>query len=282
MSENHEVAIIGGGLFGSIVGAWLHWHHIDTVTIDAGLKNAGSKPAACLMKPSWLNAFSKEDQRKNLDLLGTVYKSLTTIDFKVGPAKVAVHWVDPAEVLNTRSWCRVKGKVTNVRPLNPGWELTVEGFEEPTLANNLVVAAGVWANEVLPLQHRIDGLQPRWGAAALWPDHRCEPFISPWAPYRQLVGFNRGDGLWVGDGTAVKTWDCRREAEVIARCSRAVGREMDQPQVLVGQRPYVKDAGGPAYCRLIGESLYVINGGAKNGTMAAAWCARFIGGQLGI
>ena len=125
------------------------------------------------------------------------------------------------------------------------------------------------------------------GMALLFPgNHPPRGIIKPWAPYRQLVGFDRGDGLWVGDGTAIKVgnWTPQREAEVMAReykLARRIGdvAPADEMQRLYGIRPYSKEA-KPCLLGEVSPGLWVASGGAKNGTVAAGYCAHVLAGRL--
>ena len=114
-------------------------------------------------------------------------------------------------------------------------------------------------------------------------EHVEHPFIRPWAPYRQIVAFNRGDGLWVGDGTAVKpeTFTAERLQKSMVRCAGAVGLpglEKNGPEIVIGHRPYVPKV-KPCYLK-IQRGLIVATGGAKNGTLAAGWAAHKVGEAL--
>jgi glycine/D-amino acid oxidase-like deaminating enzyme len=157
-------------------------------------------------------------------------------------------------------------------------------------ARVIVVAAGVWTSHILP----VPGLVGKMGAAVLHPNVQIqEPFIRPWAPYKQLVAFNLGDDMWVGDGSAIKpeNWTPERQAKTVARCSVTGGLDIhgatvdtdvleESKRVLVGTRPYVPKKhlnGRPCYLEEREPGLWVATGGAKNGTIAAGWCAHEIG-----
>ena len=102
--------------------------------------------------------------------------------------------------------------------------------------------------------------------------------IKPWAPYRQLVGFDRQDGLWVGDGSSIKhtNWSESREEEIAAReaglARHMGGPSLAQPRRLQGLRPYWAGA-GPCLLARVQPGLWVASGGAKNGTLSAGWAA---------
>lgn len=267
-----DAMVVGAGLFGQVIHRQLTRLGMKSVLVDANHRYAGSGPAACLMKPSWFSSLGRDVYEPSLTLLDELY-GVQDLTFRVGPAKATVHWSDPSLIM------KPVPDVMTVEVVGPGW---VQSQRERLTARTVIVAAGVWSSRLV----NVPGLVGRAGAAFLWPGaHIPEPFISPWAPYRQLVAFNRGDGLWVGDGTAMKpdNFDEDRLHKSQHRCTNAVeealGREeLGVPQVLYGIRPYVPKA-KPCYLD-IKPGLIVATGGAKNGTLAAGWCAHRIGEVL--
>jgi len=261
-----DAIIIGTGLFGSIIERALSFEGRSTITIDCLKENSGSRPAACLMKPSWFSSLGKGVYEPSLRILDELY-GVQDLTFKVGPMKTnSVHWVPPDRILR---WPHVNDKVTEVRP---GVVFTASGDEYH--APLIVIAAGVWTSEL----RDVPGLTGQCGAAFSWiNDQIDEPFIQPWAPYRQLVAFNRTPSeLWVGDGTAIiqKNWTQDREEKSKERCMAAVARNTE-PKALMGIRPYVQKA-KPCYLHEHEPGVWVATGGAKNGTLAAGWCAHTI------
>jgi glycine/D-amino acid oxidase-like deaminating enzyme len=274
----YDTIIIGGGLFGSVITRALKDIGQDVLVLDQGHQARGSSAAACLMKPSWLGALSKDQQRRCLTLLDDMY-GVQDLIFKVGPGKATVHWVPPKSILV--GWGVREAIVSTIRRCDRGWE-TYYKDGGVDVARRLIVAAGVWTDDVLmkvhkyPLAHTL--VQAQAGLALLFPRTTVLPEISPWAPYKQLVKFNRGDGAWAGDGSAIKeaNWDAERHAKVRDRIVRYIHPEgiVPPPKELYGLRPYVKEMGGqPAYLREHAPDLWVATGGAKNGTIGAAWCA---------
>lgn len=272
-----DTIIIGGGLFGQIISAELRRIGQSVLVLDRREPLAGSRPAACLMKPSWFAGLGKEVHEPALRTLDLLYGVQDlTFDIHMGKAgRVAegtVHWVDPRVVLGQAA------RVAAVAAVRPGRVvLASDQGEHPELleAPNIIIAAGVWTQQLLPQY------QQGWqhGMAILYPgQHPVRGIIKPWAPYRQLVGFNRGDGLWVGDGTAIKheNWSSGREEEILARERKLAARmsdgELPQPTLLQGLRPYSKGH-KPCLLEQVEPGLWVASGGAKNGTLAAGWCA---------
>jgi glycine/D-amino acid oxidase-like deaminating enzyme len=274
-----DTVVIGAGLFGSIIAAKLRSQGREVLVVDDARPGAGSIPAACLMKPSWFSSLGKDVHEPALRCLDELY-GVKDLTFKVGPVSTTVHWCDPRDILVGPD---VKGRATGVATTAAGGlEVKVRLLEQEGVttfaripASTVVVAAGIWTPELVPVE---GGLAGQAGMAFLWPDERIEqPFISPWAPYRQLVAFNRGDGLWVGDGTAIKAenWSSAREDASHHRCVTAIGSAGLAPyQRLYGIRPYSKEK--PCYLREASPGLWVATGGAKNGTLAAGWAAQEI------
>lgn len=278
-----DVLVIGGGLFGSVIAAAIEERmKLSVLILDAEHPRRGSTPAACLMKPSWLGRTPPDDRSQALELLDELY-GVRRLDFYTGPVRHAVHWVDPAKVLGSP---RTIGEVQSIEQLPAGHfqaiyhDETYDGLRE-VVARTVVVAAGVWTASVLSrfLNRglRLPTVEAQAGVACLWADYRIDrPFITPWAPYKQLVGFNRGDGAWVGDGSAIKAanWTRARQAVSVERERRALGFPPSPWVELYGERPYVKDLdGAPAYLKELHPGLWCATGGAKNGTMGAAWAA---------
>lgn len=290
-----RVAVIGAGLFGSIISHTLARQGHEVVQIDAGKPGAGSKPAACLMKPSWFSsAMPRRESEAALSLLDDLF-GVEDLKFELRPTRglVTVHWVDPAEVLGGTLHAditRVEGEVVKIRSngVPHSWMVIARAGEwalRPQHVNVVVVAAGVWCNDILveergraPEAIHVPGLQGRAGSAFLWPQEAARfnsPYIQPWAPYKQLVGFDRGDGFWVGDGSSIKpeNWTSQRSADSLERCAKSLNLPARYSvQELHGIRPYVPGA-KPCYLAEHHEGVWVCTGGAKNGTIAAAWAA---------
>lgn len=281
-----DIIIIGGGLFGQVIAAALRAQGQEVRVLDRREPLAGSGPAACLMKPSWFSGLGRSVYEPALAMLDRLYGVQDLpFDVHIGNAgriaQQTVHWVGPRDILDKPTEAR------SVLAVAPGKVVCAadQGEQcENLVARNVIVAAGVWTEQLLS-QFR-QGWQR--GMAMLFPDHHpARGIIKPWAPYRQLVGFDRGDGLWVGDGSAIKNanWTETREHEIEAREVKLAARLMDNatgwgfPQRLQGIRPYWK---GPGPCLLeeVQPGLWVASGGAKNGTIAAGWCAHELARRL--
>lgn len=284
MDAKCDTLVIGGGLFGSVIARTLHQLGGQHVTIfDRAHKDRGSRPAACLMKPSWLGAFSRGDQKAQLGLLDELYDLQTVAFTTTAGIQVPVHWVPPSQVLSGPT---LQDDIRWIEKEGDSW--LVVARHTTFLARRVVVAAGVWTSAVLGLvcspAPRRPTVQAQAGQALLYPGcHIDQPFIRPWAPYKQVVAFNRGDGLWVGDGSSIRemNWDESRAEQSEDRCAKAVlyrqskgVSDYNNRTRLYGLRPYVRGMdGNPAYLDEAAPGLWVATGGAKNGTMGAAWCA---------
>lgn len=279
---HRDAIIIGGGLFGQVAAAELRRLGLEVAVIDSKEPRAGSRPAACLMKPSWFASMGRDKYEPALKTLDQLY-GIEDVMFKVtgAPLKATVHWVRPHKILVDTDV--IQGKVVDLKR-NPegGFTATLDKWPEGITAPVCVVAAGVWTNELLGMLggvNNVPKLSGRAGAAFIWKGH-IESFISPWAPYRQIVGFNRAqDEVWVGDGTAIKPENLNEEAlrTSLGRCSRYSALEPTaHVAAQIGIRPYTPEA-KPAWLDSPEKGLWVVTGGAKNGTIAAGWCAHAIG-----
>jgi len=278
---NFDVVVIGGGIFGQTIAAELRSQGRRVLVIDDWQPQAGSIPSACLMKPSWLESISTEVQDRAYETLDRHF-GVHSLTFKVGPVKLdTVRWCDPRKIL---TGITLRGRATSVSDKRV--HALVDGRPVILEPRAVVVAAGSWCNQLVK---EMPPVQARMGAALLWRKRQIPAnFISPWAPYRQLVAFNLGEDVWVGDGTAVKpeSWSRIREVEIQRRCAGKVGfthEDFSSYDFLIGRRPYMPKKvmeGKPCYLSSH-EGVIVATGGAKNGTIAAGWAAHAIGVALG-
>lgn len=262
-----DVAVVGAGLFGTIITDALRKQGMQVALIDDHKPARGSDPAACLMKPSWLSTVGKAVYNPALEMLNGLY-GVQKIPFKTQLGSVEVFWVPPSTILQQQK-VSIVGTVELIRPKGPPYTLVLKDATE-LQARVVIVAAGIWTEELVPLVRQTVHV----GMAFLWPRERiAEPFIKVWAPYKQIVAFNREDGLWVGDGNSIlrQEWGPGGHAQAgYRRCVDAV-KCSAQPIILFGSRPYHHSR--PCLLREFKPSLWVATGGAKNGTMAAGWCA---------
>ncbi len=260
----YDVIVIGAGLFGSVIAAAFRKQGRKVLVIDDAKPNNGSKPAACLMKPGWFAALGREIYEPSLKLLDTLY-GVQDLKFKTAIGSVVVHWCNPFSILQGANVVSTVRKITTYRG---NWQVDVSGQIE--IGKCVVVAAGIWSVALVPVDR---GLVGQAGMACLWPNERIEqPFVKVWAPYKQISAFNRGDGLWVGDSNSIRMdkWSSIYARATEQRCSKAAGM-VTAPTQLFGVRPYSKMK--PCYLKETRPGLWVATGGAKNGTLAAGWCA---------
>lgn len=260
----HDVIVIGAGLFGSVIAAAFRSRGEDVLVIDDNRTGSGSKPAACLMRPSWFSSLGKEVYKPSLELLDQLY-GVKDLPFKTAVGTVSVHWCNPVSILKGFD---LRDTVRKISPSGKSWRVELPRRMET--AKCVVVAAGIWSQILAPVE---GGLVGQAGMACLWPKERLEqPFIKVWAPYKQISAFNRGDGLWVGDSNSVRMdkWSPVYVKATEQRCSSAV-KLTSAPVQLYGVRPY--SSMKPCYLKETKPGLWVATGGAKNGTLAAGWCA---------
>lgn len=270
----HDIAIIGAGLFGAVAAAALRRDGHNVLVIDAKKEGSGSRPAACLMKPSWFSSMGKDKFEPSLRLLDELY-GVQDLSFKVlGPVGATVHWCDPAKILQPAD---LTDEVEAIQVVGGGFMLVLKSGDYVEV-KKVIVAAGVWSSA---LAH-VPGLVGRAGVSFRWFDMQLDQgFINPWAPYRQIVGFNISKTeVWVGDGSAIKpdNWTKEREDQSYARCASNIDRtgfgdrENGRVEAQYGVRPYVPDA-KPCFLKEVLPGMWVNTGGAKNGTIAAGWSA---------
>lgn len=284
MRRSFDTVVVGGGLFGKIIARALARRGHSVQCIDNHNTVRGSDPAACLMKPSWLNKLGS-DLKPSLALLDELY-GVRDLTFKVYPTGLSttVHWVDPGDIIYPSADLGVyhsNGTVEGYDVEEGGrwlvnWRDSDQWDEQLSSCQNVVIAGGVWTSGLVPqMRGRIDG---RWGVAIRVPAQIAEPFINTWAPYRQLVAFNISpEEVWVGDGSAWKDHPTdERIAVSVQRELRAIGLEHITPseyRTQIGVRPYVKGLKDPCLLEEIHPNVWVATGGAKNGTASAAWAA---------
>lgn len=265
--------VIGAGLYGSVIAAALRAADEEVLILDRGEPWGGSRPAACLFRAGWLTQLGAEVVKPALLLLDRLY-GVEQLTFKAGPLPVSVGWVPPQSILEESE----RANVTGIYAALNGWQVAVEGFGT-RFAERVIVAAGIWTPELLPTV-QVSG---KLGVAFLWDGTLPQGRIAPWAPYKQLVAFERAPGeVWCGDGSVWKTMQPERISKAQERCARFVGDHVGltaAPRLSYGWRPFCEDSavGQP---RELQPGLWVATGGGKNGLVGAAWCASVIVGRL--
>lgn len=280
-----DVVVVGGGIFGRVITSFLRRRGATVSMVDDARPHSGSAAAGCVIKPSWISSLGRADLDAGLQLLDDLY-GVHDVRFRLWPAPTHADAfrVDPASILEHRPHPNdQQGRATAIDD-NPDDAAVVCGItrDRPFLieARHVVVAAGVWTGELCPWV-KVDG---RWGWSFRGPP-AAEPLIRAWAPYKQVVALNLNDGRsWSGDGSALiesSATSARLEA-ARTRCMSAL--EVSEPTALVatmGARPYAKLVKrDPCLISRRGR-VVAVTGGAKNGTIAAAWAARRVLEEIG-
>lgn len=267
MAKKHNIIVVGNGLFGSIAATYARAQGHTVTVISEERKYAASKASGCVLAPSWLSSLDKPDIADAMAVLEYLY-TVHPIEFQTNVlAKFKAHRVDPDAVLVKPD---VVGQVTSVTDGSVKY-LNQDG-KPGTLRGTVLVAAGIWSQELITQMPPIKGL---YGCSLRIPGQLVVPRISVYAPYRQAVGFqlNKKE-VWFGDGTALiaKTWDAEereRVAKTTARASDMMEAPIARATVFCGARPYV-EGHKSGYLEQLSPKLWVSTGGAKNGTVLAA------------
>lgn len=277
----YDTIVVGSGIFGSVIAAHLRAGGQRVIVVGDDRQDSGSRPAGCVMKPSWISSLSRDDYSLGLKLLDDLY-GVRTIQFVLRPklTTVEAQHVNPQAILRgcTAHPDFVAGVVRNTGEDGEAVAVQFTNYEDKksyaAVARHLVVAAGIWTGELCPWVQT----KAQYGWSFRGPPVR-EPVISLWAPYRQVVAFNMDDGRsWSGDGSSLKLESAthERQQKALHRCHVAMGHDplrRDTYEVARGARPYAETGGRPCLIARRG-SVWAVTGGAKNGTIAAAWAAR--------
>lgn len=267
--SQHDVVVIGAGLFGSIIAAELRRQGASVVVLDDHRPDAGSKAAGCVIKPSWVSSMKGPQLDEALELLNTLY-GVEDVDFTVRPSGLVTraHRVEPSRILAPPD---LEYTVDAIH----GWGVMAGGVALEA-RRGIVLAGGIWTPK-LALGVDVVG---KYGWS--WRGPLVErPEIRAWAPYRQVVSLNFADGRsWRGDGQALKDSSAteERRRQSFDRCFP----DKDDSARLTfvrGARPYCDTGGAPALVERRGR-LWIATGGAKNGTVGAAWAAKKIAKEM--
>lgn len=277
-----DVVVVGSGIFGSVIAAHLRRGGQRVLVIGDDRPDSGSRPAGCIIKPSWVSSLDRDEYSLGLKLLKDLY-GIRTIPFitKPGGKTVAAEHVNPLAILRgcTAHPDFVDGVVTGIddkQGEHPAvaWRNGPIGAVGAATARRIIVAAGIWTSELCPWVQT----KAQYGWSFRGPPVK-EAVISLWAPYRQVVAFNMDDGWsWSGDGSSLKLESAthERQKKALHRCTVAMGRDplrRETYEVARGARPYAETGGKPCLISRRGH-VWAVTGGAKNGTIAAAWAAR--------
>lgn len=255
-----NVIVVGAGLFGSITAKVLQNAGHSVILLDSRKKFRGSKPAACLMKPSWMSSVNYKEPMSLLDKLYGV----ETLKFDIlGPVKADCYWVNPRSILLDSDLTKIKEEVIQV---GDGFVIT----EEKTYTGIVIVAAGIWSEEILKKSgFASPEIRSLVGSCVLGEGVVKTPTIKIIGPYKQAVWFSRSDNeTWFGDSTSILQKNYSEE-----HTDRTAQRALDIAKIygksVVGYRPYVKGT-NDGVCEKLADKLYLSTGGAKNGTILSA------------
>lgn len=254
-----NVLIVGSGLFGSVAAALLKKNRIKFRIFDDAREGSGSKPAACLIKPSWIAGLGRKITEPAMETLDALY-GLQTLKFRTRVGMTQIFWVPPSSIL---SHAPRKERVTEV---GDGYIAT----EKRVYRGLVLVAAGIW-NGALCSGPKIRALT---GAALVYAGAPKANLLSVWAPYKQAISFERDPGFtWFSDGTSIlaKNWRHTRVEDSRKR-AREHGLTKPPVEVIVGHRPYCPEH-RHGYFAQVHPRTWCVTGGAKNGTVLAAYYA---------
>lgn len=276
-----NVLIAGGGLFGRIIALHLNdlGHNVTVIGIEK--PETGLSAAGCLMKPSWTSKIPRRDEC--LKMLGNL----------IGVREVPFKIINPVNVFVEDCWALDKTALLTHPEFKPGGGVT--WIEQEIIGIHydrgvvLTKVRSTTTREWEVLEHSADVVIECMGA---WSPHAKARYgvsfehrgefsgrIKPWRPFTQLVGFNISpDWVWAGDGTALSmmgSFDIQKSQK---RVENFTGAKAER--VIVGRRPYsIGKTNDP--CHMFEDGMVkVVTGGAKNGTIAAAWAALMIGEEL--
>lgn len=266
-----DVIVIGCGIIGATVGLALKKQGRDVLILDDKRPLAGTGPSGGHLKPSWFSGMKKTEYEPAMELLDDVW-GLKTEEFVLRPTPLTttVYRVDTDQVLATEHQVAT---VTALEQLNNYPLVRWDGGEDRTRL--LVVAAGVWCSELLK---GLD-ITSKQGVSFRFTGQLKQPFIAPWAPYKQVVAHQQtADQIWVGDGSAIlpENWTEERTQQCQDRCRSMLGLKFSYLNATMGLRPYCKTGNDPCLLKQIGPRCWVATGAGKSGTIGAGWAARRI------
>lgn len=267
-----DAIVIGSGIMGATIGAALRTKGMDVMILDDRRPMSGTFPSGGHLRPAWFGKMSKEQYLPAMDLLDKTW-GMSSEEYLETPSnkKTVMHRVDTDKVLASEFMSRT---VLEIGHLNNYPSVSLAYREEAERCRLLVVAAGVWCQELLgkaPMCVFKQGVSFRVLGTT-------DNIIHTWAPYKQVVTHQQqSDKFWIGDGTAIiaKNWTEQREEASRQRCSAAVRRPFPKSiEVRTGYRPYVKHADDvPCLLEQITPRCWLATGAGKSGTISAGWAA---------
>ena len=291
----YDSIVIGNGLFGSLITRGLRDQGKCVLLLGDDQPEAGSPPAACLVRPEWTGKIPHEVVGQGLKFLDERYKVYHREFEEITPTGKHKHplatFFDPQDMLLQPD---LRAHVHLVTQCEEGRLVQAMCKDRPGLAvefmaPQVVVAAGFWSQRLVPW---VDlELVGKTGIAFLYDFRDLENYgfsnplniVRTWAPYRQIVGFDRNDGYWISDGAAIleRNWTSEKAQQSYLRCASALFGEratragnVPNHRALLGIRPYTQEK--PCFCKQVSPGLWVAVGAAKNGTLLGGYCASLI------
>lgn len=259
--------IVGGGIFGSIAAGLAVRRGARVVVVNPCVPEAASPAAACLIKPSWLSSLNKDQIATGYGVLRGLY-GVETLPFNDG--LISIDWVPPQKILDPLP--EVEYAPQHIaEEVGDGWVKLSNGDK---LKGKILVAAGVYSQYLvdMPPVRSLMGLSLIFKGT-------MPPRMKVYAPYKQAIAFNvEKESIWFGNGVSIlrENWDTSAQLEkAVAQAKKLFG--LDGPfSYQYGARPYV-EGHKAGYFAKIHNNTWVSTGGAKNGTILAAYqAAKFV------
>jgi glycine/D-amino acid oxidase-like deaminating enzyme len=263
-----DTIIVGSGIIGATLKRALEKRGREVTIFDDRREMSGTVPSGGHLKPSWLSGMAKDQYEPAIEMLDETW-DLKREQFIIKPSfiKALVYRVDTDVVMK--------------QPFTRATVLNIDRFDGAPLVMTsighfrcklLIICAGVWCDELVDDMD----ITPKQGVSFRFEGKR-QPFIKPWAPYKQIVAHQQGPNeLWIGDGSAIlpKNWDDARTESCLNRCRKTLTRKKTEPlKMLMGLRAYCKTGKEPCLVNRLGPRAWVVTGAAKLGTVAAGWSA---------
>lgn len=271
-----DVIVVGAGIIGATVALALRRQGRGVLVLDDRREEAGTPPSGGHLRPSWFGGMKKRDYEPAMALLDAVW-GLHEEAFALLPSgllSATVYRVDTDCVVSTQA---TSGTVIAVGELETNapsvsWQ-TAQNGNVTERCRLLVIAAGMGCAALIP---GLD-LTGKRGVSFRFRGVLPQPFVKPWAPYKQVVAHQQApQEIWVGDGSAILSanWTAERTAQCLSRCRKPLPAEAALRRTITGIRPYAP-AGGKEPCLLqaLGPHAWVATGAGKMGTIAAGWVA---------
>jgi glycine/D-amino acid oxidase-like deaminating enzyme len=269
-----EILVVGAGVSGAVIAMTLQAEGHHVVVIDDAREGRATPASAGVIHPGWVDAFDKREVEDGLALLNLHY-GLRTIEFDVGKdQKVECKQLSPSqyqvEAMTQRALAFLRPEGRPYIKVPHRWTGS-EGHGSSEY-EHVILCCGSWANELA--KDKIPKVDAMAGTAFIYDGMGvAEPMLRPWAPYKQLMAFNRDrDHVWMGDGTAILAKNYTKEREDQSRQRIIKWYGFTPTRSIRGYRPTVRGQKG-GLCQEIDKNVWVVTGGSKNGTIFAAIAA---------